>query len=74
MKKPIILSLIYTSVMALGWVLNPYEYGKIDNVIFMIPFLIALAVFSLLFIKGNYLKPVKIKNDPTIWMFMIVIL
>lgn len=50
-KKAIIVSFLYTAVMAIGWVVNPHKYGSLDNVLFMIPFLFGLAVFGMYLIK-----------------------
>ena len=33
-KKQILVSILYTLVMGLGWWINPYPYGDIENVIF----------------------------------------
>jgi uncharacterized protein len=49
--KAVIVSAIYTAVMALGWVFNPHDYGTIDNVLYMIPFLFVLAIFACILLR-----------------------
>lgn len=70
--KPVLAAAVYSTIMGIGWALNPHEYGKIKNVIFMIPVLVALTILSLTLLKKSSI-PFKTKktNYPSIfWLFL----
>lgn len=78
MKKiflPTLVAIIYTVVMALGWLINPYDYGTLKNVIYMIPILFGLSVFSILIVAKSKIKskPNILKPNRLLLVFVIII-
>lgn len=74
--KPVMAAIIYTGVMAIGWALNPHDYGKLENVLFMAPFLIVLSLMSLYLIKRESIKfnNGKIRGSLILWMFITALI
>jgi len=70
-----LLSFIYTATMGVGWVLNPHTYGKLENVLHMIPVLMLLCAYSIFLIKRYKIKLAeeKTKYTPIFWLFSIII-
>lgn len=72
LKLPILVSLVYTFVMGLGWVINPHPYGDIKNVIFMTPILLALSIYAIILVKKSKipLTSKKLSKSLILWIFV----
>lgn len=71
-KNQIALSVLYTAIMGLGWMINPHKYGEIDNVIFMIPVLLSLSVLAIYLIRAKRIRLTnkKLQKSPLLWLFV----
>jgi membrane protease YdiL (CAAX protease family) len=75
-KNQIFISIGYTLVMGLGWIINPHPYGEIENVIYMIPILILLSLAALYLIKKSKisLSSKKPSKSLVLWLFVGIII
>lgn len=75
-RMPIAVAVMYTTVMALGWYINPYEYGAIKNVIYMIPILFTLSIASLYLLRTQKIPIItKITRLPKLfWLYVALII
>lgn len=75
-KNQILISIGYTLVMGLGWIINPNPYGEIENVIFMIPVLILLSLAALYLVKKSKISisSKKPSKSLVLWLFVGIII
>lgn len=70
--------IIYTLTMAIAWLLNPHPYGELDNVLFIIPFLILLSMFSISLVLKNkimlFRQPLKFTIVLGVFIIMLIYL
>jgi membrane protease YdiL (CAAX protease family) len=70
----ILAAIVYTVIMAAGWLVNRYDYGTVSNLFWVTPFLLLAIVFTYALIRRYRIPIASAGRLRTPWMMWVVIL